>query len=463
MTISGTAGNDALPGTPGDDTFVYTFEGNDTITDAGGNDVLELFTRNADGDRQLANMYRDGDDLIIEGVNGQRLLVEGAFSGQTRLETVFYRAADGRWDDLDDSLFQALLLVDGQSVPSGANTLIVGTGADDILRAVGEAGAFSDLFGHVGNDTLIGGDTQDYMYGWQGDDSLTGGSADDLLDGGEGNDTLNGGSGNDSLYGGPGNDTIIQGGSGTQVYDGGDGIDTFITDTSVFSNLTVPAGFVASVNLQTGFSGALSNPNGPNNDTVAGIENVTIRGDWDWVLVGDAGNNRLSTQTGDDTLEGGRGNDFLSGGHGSDDLDGDAGRDRMNGGAGSDDMDGGGGRDLVRGGGGSDDMEGGSGNDRLIGGGGNDVLDGEAGRDVLIGGGGRDTFVFSGGSDTVRDFSGRDRIDLDDADGIDGFQDLIDNHARQVQSTVVIRDDDGDVMRLLNVDLADLTSGDFLF
>ena len=74
------------------------------------------------------------------------------------------------------------------------------------------------------------------LYGHEGDDVLIGGAGDDLLRGGNGSDTLEGGAGSDLMIGGEGND-IITGGTGTdlalfellnaQDATGGNGTDTW--------------------------------------------------------------------------------------------------------------------------------------------------------------------------------------------------------------------------------------------
>lgn len=197
-----------------------------------------------------------------------------------------------------------------------------------------------ELHGDAGDDQLRGGLGNDMLIGGAGNDRLSGGTGDDILWGGEGSDELDGGAGNDQLYGEAGDDILIQSGSGSQVYDGGDGVDTFFTDTDAFNGgSSVTADFVVLVNLETGFSGVKTDPTNPLNDTIVNIENVTIRGGWDWEIVGDAGANRLSSGRGNDILVGGAGDDILFGGAGNDSLIGGDGRDIMNGGDGDDIID----------------------------------------------------------------------------------------------------------------------------
>jgi Ca2+-binding RTX toxin-like protein len=53
------------------------------------------------------------------------------------------------------------------------------------------------IFGGAGNDTIDGGNNNDYLHGGAGTDVITGGSGNDMLIGGKGNDTLTGGAGSD--------------------------------------------------------------------------------------------------------------------------------------------------------------------------------------------------------------------------------------------------------------------------
>jgi Ca2+-binding RTX toxin-like protein len=107
------------------------------------------------------------------------------------------------------------------------------------------------------------------------------------------------------------------------------------------------------------------------------------------VLRGEAGNDRLSGEEGDDTLLGGADADILYGGDGNDQMLGE------------------GGADSIWGGSGDDLLEGGEGNDRLSGEAGADTLLGGAGQDSLYGGAGADAFVFGSiaeGGDAILDF-----------------------------------------------------------
>lgn len=174
------------------------------------------------------------------------------------------------------------------------------------------------------------------------------------------------------------------------------------------------------------------------------------------------------------TFEALGGNDTVTGSTGDDDIQGGTGRDLLRGADGDDDLEGGGHRDRLFGGKGDDTLSGDNGNDKLNGGAGRDLLQGDNGADVLNGGGGGDTleggtgadvFVFSKGRDTVLDFSleDGDRIKLSAAQGVQNFSDLAANHMTQNGDNVVISDDAGHKLVLVDTDIETLNASDFLF
>src|SRR5256885_849188 len=67
----------------------------------------------------------------------------------------------------------------------------------------------ANFSGTTGNDTLIGGNENDFMAGDSGDDSIVGGGGNDTIFGDGGNDRIEGGAGNDSISGGGGQDDIV--------------------------------------------------------------------------------------------------------------------------------------------------------------------------------------------------------------------------------------------------------------
>ncbi len=137
-------------------------------------------------------------------------------------------------------------------------------------------------------------------------------------------------------------------------------------------------------------------------------------------LFGGAGDDTLTSTTGDDTLIGGIGDDNSTGGAGRDVLFDPFGDDLLQGGAGEDNLyspdgqnrlEGGIGNDALRAGFGNDRLNGGLGDDALIADDqtgstlwfGDDTLVGGGGNDLLEGGAGQDVFVFgtNDGTDTI--------------------------------------------------------------
>lgn len=166
-------------------------------------------------------------------------------------------------------------------------------------------GGGDTLIGSTGNDTISGLGGNDSIDGGGGHDSLLGGMGADTIRSAGGNDTLDGGAGVDSLMGGAGNDTY-------RVDSAGDAIVEFANggDDVVYASLswTLKANFER---LVLGGSGAFSG-------TGNALDN--------WIE-GNGGNNVLSGGIGNDTLIGGGGNDVLNGIPGADSMVGGTGND----------------------------------------------------------------------------------------------------------------------------------------
>lgn len=216
-----------------------------------------------------------------------------------------------------------------------------------------------DLWGWIGDDTMIGGNTDDSISGYDGNDTLVGKRGNDYILGGGGEDRLRGGGGDDQLFGGEGND-IVRGGAMSDTVHGGAGMDDL-----------------------GGGGGA--------DRVLGGTGNDTIRG-----------------HGGDDLLEGGDGDDWIAGGRGNDSIFGNSGNDTAIGG---------GGEDEILGGSGDDWLVGDSIRDVVDRNARADTLSGQRGSDYLVGdtaGSLRGDAV--GGNDTLADWNGNDTL-IGDADG----------------------------------------------
>jgi Ca2+-binding RTX toxin-like protein len=248
------------------------------------------------------------------------------------------------------------------------------------------------------------------MSGTARNDVLEGTEANDRIDGEGGNDRLFGNGGKDVLLGGEGRDTLDAGtGGGKDILDGGAGADRMVGRDGKTIYIVDDAGDIVE---EYGSEG---------NDEVRASISYTL-GNTDVTGIDNIENLRLLGQ-GDIN---GTGND----------LD-----------------------NVITGNKGDNQLDGGDGDDKIIGGKGNDML---------IGGQGHDTFVFSNGSgqDTIRDFDATDnqeQINLKKVSSVTGFNDLRNNHMEQLGDDVLIDLGRGNTITLLNVDITDLGSGDFLF
>ena len=166
----------------------------------------------------------------------------------------------------------------------GADTLDAsGYGANQIIHLKAEA--FSSIGGINNNITIARGVVIEGAIGGNGADSLLGNSHANFLAGNAGADTLDGSAGNDSLIGAEGFD-IADYHSASQAV-----ILDLLSGTA--------SGLESGVDMLIGIEGAVGGQGADN-------------------FMGDAGNNMLIGNAGDDTLKGGQGADSLYGGAGND-------------------------------------------------------------------------------------------------------------------------------------------------
>jgi len=91
------------------------------------------------------------------------------------------------------------------------------------LTETGNFWSSNEIYGHNGQDQIIGGYYDDWLYGLGGNDTVWGLNGDDHIDGGAGNDELFGGDGDDELIGAEGFDTLTGG-------DGDDSLHAFANE-----------------------------------------------------------------------------------------------------------------------------------------------------------------------------------------------------------------------------------------
>ena len=187
--IYGGAGDDFLIGGYGDDWFFYE-SGNDTIYDTyGADDQIRVLASTGLTSENIADLYRSGDDMVIQFDNGEFITIDNHFYSNDCIETLTF-------------------LADGSSI--------------DLLSP-----PYLNYYGTAASDTMTGKDYGETFYGYGGNDKIKGADGDDIIYGGAGVDRLEGEEGNDSLYGGVGDDKLF-GSWGDDFLDGGEGNDWLI-------------------------------------------------------------------------------------------------------------------------------------------------------------------------------------------------------------------------------------------
>lgn len=233
---------------------------------------------------------------------------------------------------------------------SGKDTLYGKAGDDELYGGTGN----DSLYGNAGLDKLDGGQGRDNLIGGKDDDQLFGGAADDTLGGGDGadllyadydanfniaagNDILRGGKGNDSLYSQVGNDSLY-GGMGDDGIFGGSGSDRLYGENGAdvlngfAGNNTLLGGKGNDVYIVEDASDAIAEYRSEGIDEVRSyfsytlgnnLENLTLFGYDSISGTGNALNNVISGNEGDNSLTGGLGMDtflFLGPSYGSDTI-----------------------------------------------------------------------------------------------------------------------------------------------
>jgi Ca2+-binding RTX toxin-like protein len=416
-----------------------SFSGIENIIGSEAADYLygNALTNLLDGRGGADNLLGDGGDDHLLGGEGNDTLYGGVGADA-------YDAGAGNDQivaDLADTAAAAAVL----KILGGAGVdflnLSAQTAAITFNNNGSTTGGFETIYGGAGDDNIdnTGSTTPLFVAGLGGNDTLIGGEANDFLDAGAGNDSLSGGGGKDTLIGGVGTDAFDAGGGDDQIV--ADAADT----TAAPPALKIKGGSGFDVlNLSAETVGVTFHNNGA---STGGFESIYgTSGNDSFTNEGSATTAYISGFGGNDTLAGGEGNDTLDGGLGDDSLFGNGGHDTLVGGEGIDQIWGGAGNDNINAGGGDDFLVGGLGGDYLIGGPGMDLADysgSPAGVTVSLGNGGvgrggeaeQDLFVsidhlvgsnfadFLSGTATANTIDGRGGADVISGDG--GDDDLI--------------------------------------
>jgi len=411
--LDGMGGSDTLRGGDGDDTYVIADAGDHIVENGTGIDTVIT-----------ALSYTLGAGIENATLSGAAITLVGNGLGNTLIGNATGNRLDGMGgaDRMIGGDGNDTYIVNDQ----GDRVVEFGTGTDTVLATISYT-----LTTHVENARLMGVAN-----------SLTGNALDNILIGNAAGNLLDGMAGVDRMIGGDGNDTYVINHREDRVVENGTGIDRVLAGVSYTLN--------------------------------AGIENATLTGTGrgltgnrlDNILRGNASDNHLDGMGGADSMVGGDGNDTYAINHRDDRV--------IETGTGIDKvfssftytLDAGIENATLTGT--ARSLTGNRLDNHLIGNDSANRLDGMGGDDRMRGDAGADVFVFHNGHDrdTITDFDARgsdhDTLDLRDLRAIASFRDLIDNHTRQSGDHVVINTGNGDVIRLLNVAIADLNAADVL-
>ena len=322
--IRGGFGNDIIYD-GNDSSRIFGDEGNDTIYAGGGNDVIDP----GEGDDYIQDDHGD-DTIIFKAGYGTDTISDAAGNNTIQLSGL----------SISDAVMSRI----------NGSDLMISFGADNIIIKQYFDGAGFQNFninGTMINDlitTLHGSDSSDWMSAWS-DNGVTikGEGGNDTINGGNGDDTLDGGTGNDWLYGGNGNDTYIFG----KGY-GNDTIEDWGGSSLVkFTDINIDEVSISKLNDSTlvltidstgdtlTVNGYKWNQGGYIFEFADGTTDSINKDTWKWesgfgstageatqpeqnIINGTAGSDNLYGTDSNDILDGGEGNDTLCGGNGED-------------------------------------------------------------------------------------------------------------------------------------------------
>jgi Ca2+-binding RTX toxin-like protein len=450
--IDGGAGNDTMSGSGGDDIFIVDSAG-DTVLEwvDDGNDTVLSSVSYVLGDN-VENLTLTGTASIDATGNGLTNILIGndadnVFRGGGGVDHMY----GGKGDDtyVIDEEQQNIVELEDEGTDTVVSSISYGLGGGSIenlvltghaYNATGNAwnnrltGTASDnyLDGHLGADTMIGGDGNDTYEVEQAGDvvvELAGQGIDQVLSTlsytlGDNVENLSLRPGDGAFYGtgnaldnvivGNALDNILDGSAGNDTLIGGLGNDTYVVD-QVGDVVTESGGGGDSDTVKSSISYTLG----------LNVENLVLTGLAAINATGNALANQLQGNAAANVLDGGAGADTMAGGAGDDTYTVDSTGDTLV------ELDGEGTdtvitnlthtlatniENLVLGGSAAVNGFGNAGNNRLVGnaavnrlegGAGNDTLDGGAGRDTLIGGTGDDTYLVDSTTDVVTEVAGQ--------------------------------------------------------
>ncbi|MBX9924795.1 MAG: hypothetical protein K2Y05_00415 [Hyphomicrobiaceae bacterium] len=416
--LAGRGGNDTLDGGDGTDTVDYSLALGPVSVN------LTLGTASNDGDGGIDTLFSiesifgsSFDDVlngnstanVFDGGGGVDRFIGGngndSYTVDAQSDLVFETLGEGTDAIVSSASFYLYANVENLTL-TGTASFGVGNNLANALVGNAEQNL---LIGGDGNDTIDGGAARDTIYGAEGSDTLYGQAGIDYIVAGNGNDTIYGGNDADEVHGQDGNDLIYGGDDfSTDILVGGAGNDT-IDGGAAWDQMYGGTGddtYYVSQQVDWVFEGVGEGTDNvivdsPNGHYLyANIENMTLVGN-------------TSFGVGNDLHNGITGNAIAN---------------------------------------------------VLLGGLGNDQINGKAGNDVLWGEAGSDTYVFERGTgvDAIGGFvAGADKIELSGL-GYSSYaqiQPLIFQSGTNTGINLGL----GDVVVLVNISAATLSSTDFLF
>ena len=207
-TITAGKGDDTINAGRGTNKIRFNVgDGDDTVISGGGTDTL-VFDNNV----PISASYNGNDLVISYGDKDDTVTLENYANGHS-VKNI--QIGNNRAKSIDTYLPQP------KTLKVGDYNIIQGTDNADIINAsLISTNQFNipryKIFGGGGNDTLTGGNGDDYIYGGAGDDTIAGGK------------------GNDYLYGGSGKNIFYFNADDGQDFFYEDGVD----NTLVFNNIS---------------------------------------------------------------------------------------------------------------------------------------------------------------------------------------------------------------------------------
>lgn len=392
-TIIGGAGLDKLNGGKGDDTFVVD-SGTDLITDFGTDaDVLQV----AAGATAQLLLGTGGANSATTGSANAGTIDFYSWALDTHTAKFIGNVTGGgitrliingeNFEDISDNDIQKITNIIINSKIDD-KWFKFDQQSEDLMISVGSTGAWVNILGGTGDDSIQGGAGKDVIDGSFGKDLIIGDDGNDIIKGGDGNDHILGGAGADDLNGGDGDDVFeyevigdfVASNAVVDSITGSDGTDTIQVNGSINIEMDDSLAHVETVEI---LASAVSMKIGKAHSIVIGMdENLGSIRAIDLSHDINADSSSLINLTGVNTDMALRGV-YL----------------------------------------GQNNITGGGGDDYIRGGEGDDIISGGAGIDTLYGGDGADTFVFAAGDSNatsgtdhdkvvIFDIAGGDRLDL---------------------------------------------------